>query len=66
MRSRFMVFVGAVLVGVVLGLAWNWPGFKAAYEGLIALFVDPSVPVVTASAVILLAFVSGVSRVCVP
>lgn len=66
MRSRATVFALSVLVGGVLGLAWNWPGFKAAYEGFITLFVDPSLPLAGAWAVVLLAFVSGVSRICVP
>lgn len=65
MRSRFMVFLGAVAVGVALGLAWNWPGFKAAYEGFIRAFVDPAAPLIASTAV-LLAFTSGVSRICVP
>jgi hypothetical protein len=65
MRSRLTVFAGAVAVGVALGLAWNWPGFKSAYEGFIAAFVNPNAPLV-ASTVVLLAFVSGVSRICVP
>ena len=66
MRSRATVFTLSVLVGSALGLVWNWPGFKAAYEGFIRLFVDPSTPLVGVSAVVLLAFVSGVSRICVP
>jgi hypothetical protein len=66
MRSRLLLFLVSVLVGGALGYAWNWPGFKAAYEGSIAWFVDPGAPLVTASAVTLLAFVSGVSRICVP
>lgn len=65
MRTRFLLFAGSVLVGGALGLAWNWPGFKSAYEGFIALFVDTNMPLV-GSAVVLLAFVSGVSRICVP
>lgn len=66
MRSRATVFTVSVLLGGVLGLAWNWPGFKAAYEGFIRLFVDPGMPLMGASAVVLLAFVSGVSRICAP
>jgi hypothetical protein len=65
MRTRFFLFAASVLVGGALGLAWNWPGFKSAYEGFIRAFVDPSAPLV-ASTVVLLAFVSGVSRICVP
>ena len=65
MRARTTAFVVATLGGAVLGYAWNWPGFKAAYEGFIRLFVDPRVPVVTASVAVLLAFTSGVSRICV-
>ena len=66
MRARTTAFVVATLGGAVLGYAWNWPGFKAAYEGFIRLFVDPRVPVVTASVAVLLAFTSGASRICVP
>jgi len=66
MSRRVKVFALAVLAGGVLGVAWNWPGFKAAYEGFIKLFVDPRVPVTTASVLILLAFTSGASRICVP
>ena len=66
MRSRLAVFLAATLVGGVLGVAWNWPGFKAAYEGFVGLFVDKGAPVVAASTVLLLAFTSGVSRICVP
>ena len=66
MSPRMKLFALAVLIGGVLGYAWNWHGFKAAYEGFIGLFIDPRVPVVTASAVVLLAFTSGVSRICVP
>jgi len=66
MSPRVKAFSLAVLVGGVLGVAWNWPGFKAAYEGFIRLFVDPRVPVTTASVLVLLAFTSGASRICVP
>ena len=66
MRARTTAFVVATLGGAVLGYAWNWPGFKAAYEGFIALFVDKSTPIVAASTLLLLAFTSGVSRICVP
>ena len=66
MSRRVKLFSLAVLAGGVLGFAWNWPGFKAAYEGFIKLFVDPRAPVTTASVLILLAFTSGASRICVP
>jgi polyferredoxin len=66
MRSRVLFFVVAVVVGGVLGYAWNWPGFGHAYKGFIALFVDTSAPLGTAWAVVLLAFVMGVPRICVP
>lgn len=66
MSSRALLFAVAVLVGGLLGYAWNWPGFSAAYKGFIALFADPSVPLASASAAILLALVMGVPRICVP
>ena len=66
MHSRVVLFAVATLVGGLLGYAWNWPVFSRAYKGFIALFADPSVPLASASAAILLAFVMGVPRICVP
>ena len=66
MRSRVLLFAVAVLVGGLLGYAWNWPGFSHAYKGFIALFADASSPLASASAAVLLAFVMGVPRICVP
>ncbi|MGH7277531.1 MAG: hypothetical protein ACREJG_02490 [Candidatus Rokuibacteriota bacterium] len=66
MRSRFALFAVATLVGGVIGYAWNWPGFGHAYKGFIALFMDPAAPLSGASLAILLAFLMGVPRICVP
>lgn len=66
MRSRVLLFAVAALVGGLLGYAWNWPVFSRAYKGFITLFTDPSAPLGSAWAVILLAFVMGVPRICVP
>jgi len=66
MRSRVLLFAVATLVGGLLGYAWNWPVFSAAYKGFIALFVDTSARLGSAGAVVLLAFVMGVPRICVP
>jgi hypothetical protein len=66
MRSRVLLFAVAVLVGGLLGYAWNWPGFGQAYKGFIALFADVGAPLASASGAILLAFVMGVPRICVP
>ncbi len=66
MRNRLVLFAGVTLAGGVLGYAWNWPGFSGAYKGFIALFADPSAPIGGAGAAIVLAFVMGVPRICVP
>jgi hypothetical protein len=66
MRSRALLFAVAALVGGLLGYAWNWPVFSQAYKGFIALFADPSAPLTSAWAAVLLAFVMGVPRICVP
>jgi polyferredoxin len=66
MRSRLAVFVLAALIGGLLGYAWNWPLFGQLYKGFIALFADTGAPVASASAAVLLAFIMGVPRICVP
>jgi hypothetical protein len=66
MRSRLTLFVVATLIGGALGWLWNLPVFGRLYKGFIALFVDPAAPLGTASAAILIAFVMGVPRICVP
>ena len=66
MRSRLTLFVVATLIGGALGALWNWPIFGRMYKGFIALFVDPAAPLGAASAAILIAFVMGVPRICVP
>jgi hypothetical protein len=66
MRSRVLLFAAATLGGGLLGYAWNWPVFSDLYKGFIALFADTSAPLASASAAILLAFVMGVPRICVP
>jgi hypothetical protein len=66
MRPRLALFTLATLGGGLLGWAWNWPAFGRLYKGVIALFTDPTAPVAGAGAAILLAFVIGVPRICVP
>lgn len=66
MRSRLTLFVVTTLIGGILGWLWNAPVFSHAYKGFIALFVDPAAPLGAASAAILIAFVMGVPRICVP
>ncbi len=66
MRTRLMLFGAATLAGGVLGYAWNLPVFGQAYKSFIALFLDPEAPLGGAGAVVLLAFVMGVPRICVP
>ena len=66
MRSRLTLFVVATLIGGALGYLWNLPVFGRLYKGFIALFVDPAAPLGAASAAILIAFVMGVPRICVP
>jgi hypothetical protein len=66
MNRRLTLFVLATLLGGALGYVWNWPGFGQAYKGFIALFADTNAPVATAWAAVLLAFVMGVPRICVP
>jgi hypothetical protein len=66
MRPRIVLFAFATVGGGVLGWAWNWPGFGRLYKSFIALFADPSAPVAGAGAAVLLAFVMGVPRICVP
>ncbi|MBI4635862.1 MAG: hypothetical protein HY727_05880 [Candidatus Rokubacteria bacterium] len=66
MRSRPAIFALATLVGGLLGYAWNWPVFGGLYKGFIAFFADPAAPLSGATAAILLAFVMGVPRICVP
>lgn len=66
MRSRLTLFLAATLVGGLLGYAWNSPVFGRMYKGFIGLFADPSAPLAGASAAILLAFLMGVPRICVP
>ncbi|MGH7312603.1 MAG: hypothetical protein ACREJV_05475 [Candidatus Rokuibacteriota bacterium] len=66
MQTRLILFGAAALAGGVLGYAWNLPLFSQAYKSFIALFADPEAPLGGAWAVILLAFVIGVPRICVP
>jgi hypothetical protein len=66
MRARIVLFVVATLAGGVLGVLWNAPVFKAAYHGFISLFADVNAPLVGGAAALVLAFVMGVSRICVP
>jgi len=66
MRSRLALFVVTTLIGGILGYLWNAPVFSRMYKGFIALFVDPAAPLGAASAAILIAFVMGVPRICVP
>jgi hypothetical protein len=66
MRSRILLFAAALLGGGLLGYAWNSPSFYGLYKGFIALFRDPGAPLGSAGAAILLAFVMGVPRICVP
>ena len=66
MRSRIVLFVAATLVGVVIGYAWNWPGFGRAYKGFLGLFMDADAPLSGAAAAVLVAFLMGVPRICVP
>lgn len=60
------IFVVATLAGAALGSLWNLPVFGRAYKGFIALFMDPAAPLGAASTMVLLAFVMGVPRICVP
>jgi hypothetical protein len=66
MQTRLMLFVAAALAGGLLGYAWNLPVFSQAYKSFIALFADPEAPLGGALAAVLLAFVMGVPRICVP
>ena len=66
MSTRLILFGAATLAGGVLGVAWNLPLFSQAYKSFIALFVDPEAPLAGAGTVVLLAFVMGVPRICVP
>ena len=66
MRRRVMLFAGPTLVGGLIGYARSLPVFGQMYKGFIGLFRDPAAPLSTASAAILLAFVMGVPRICVP
>lgn len=66
MRSRALTFVLATLAGALLGALWNLPAFGRAYKGFIALFMDPAAPAASAAAGVLLAFLMGVPRICVP
>jgi hypothetical protein len=66
MRPPIVVFVVATLAGAALGALWNLPVFGQAYKGFVALFVDPTAPLAAASTMVLLAFVMGVPRICVP
>jgi hypothetical protein len=66
MHSRLVAFGLSTLGGGLLGWAWNWPGFGRLYKSFIALFADPGAPVAGAGAAVLLAFVMGVPRICVP
>jgi hypothetical protein len=66
MRTRLILFGAATLAGGMLGYAWNLPLFSQAYKSFIALFLDPEAPLSGAWAVVLLAFVIGVPRICVP
>ncbi|HEU5323937.1 MAG TPA: hypothetical protein VFX28_24260 [Methylomirabilota bacterium] len=66
MRSRLSIFVAATLAGGVLGYVWNAPLFGRLYKGFIGLVADPGAPLGAAAAAVLLAFVMGVPRICVP
>ncbi len=66
MRARTTTFVLATLAGGVLGALWNAPVFSRLYKGFIGLFMDPSAPLAGAGALVVLAFVMGVPRICVP
>ena len=66
MRARVVMFTLATLAGGLVGSAWNSPVFGRMYKGFIALFADPAAPFAGASAAVLLAFVMGVPRICVP
>ena len=66
MRRHAWIFIIATLAGGALGALWNLPVFGNAYKSLIALVVDPAAPLGAASAMVLLAFVMGVPRICVP
>jgi hypothetical protein len=66
MRSRIWLFIVATLVGAGIGYAWNWPGFGHAYKGVLGLFMDPDAPLPGAAAAVLIAFLMGVPRICVP
>jgi hypothetical protein len=63
---RRRIFVIATLIGAALGSLWNLPVFGQAYKSFIALFMDPAAPLGAASTMVLLAFVMGVPRICVP
>ena len=66
MPRRAWIFVIATLAGAALGAVWNLPVFGQAYKSFIALVVDPAAPLGAASTMILLAFIMGVPRICVP
>jgi hypothetical protein len=66
MRFRLALFAGALLTGGVLGYVWTWSGFYESYKGFIGLFTDPEAPLASAAAAVLLAFVMGIPRICVP
>ena len=66
MRSRVTLFVAATLIGGIIGWIWNAPMFGRAYKSFISLFMDPAAPLGAASAAVVLAFVMGVPRICVP
>ena len=61
-----MWFVGATLLGGLIGYAWNAPVFGQMYKGFIGLFRDPAAPLATDPAAIGVAFIMGVPRICVP
>ena len=66
MRARVALFVVVTLIGAVIGYAWNWPGFGRAYKAFLGLFMDAEAPLSGASAAIVIAFLMGVPRICVP
>jgi hypothetical protein len=66
MRRHAWIFLIATVAGAGLGALWNLPVFGNAYKGVIALVVDPAAPLGAASTMVLLAFVMGVPRICVP
>lgn len=66
MRKPLLLFVTATVIGGLMGYAWNLPVFGQMYKSFIGLFRDPGAPLGTASAAVLLAFVMGVPRICVP